>query len=226
MQDDRPRHGNGRHGGGDETRDNLPGTDSGFFTNHGFDRELDDNAFENTALNNLDPVHEAELFKEFEQDYRSGGYDPGPDRGRTRYHSAYRHPDQDSGYAQDSRPGDSGYREPDSGYQDSGYREPAGHPDDGRPRHGRSRDRHGSRDSQHSREDREGRRSRKAEGPARIPLFARKTKAAPAQRPATQPRSSSQSQSQSPFGDLAPYLLPILAGVVIVMVIVVLLLNR
>lgn len=242
MQDDRPRHGNGRHGGGDETRNNLPpqggrpgpGMDSGFFASHGFDEELDSSAFENTALNNLDPVREAQLFAEFEQDYRAGGHDPGPDRGRTRYHSAYRSPDSRPG-AGDSGYQDSGYREPDSGYQepDSGYREPADHPDDGRPRHGKSRDRHGSGDRA-PREDRHSRRA--AEGPARIPLFARKTKSAPTRRPAPQPHSRSRSQprsqsqprsaSQSPFGDLTPYLVPILAGVVIVMVIVVLLLNR
>ena len=219
MQDDRPRRGNGRHDGrgdgrGEETRNNLPpqqqgrsgaGMDSGFFTSDGFDEELDDSAFENTALNNLDPVREAELFEEFEQDYRSGGYDPGPERGRTVYHSAYR-PATDSGYQEPAdHPDDyrDDYRQdrPADGRDDYRRDRPA----DDRPRHGRSRD-----------------RNKVPEGPARIPLFARKSK--PTSPPARRPRSAP--PSQSPFGEIGPYLLPILAAVVIVMVLVVLLLNR
>lgn len=192
MQDDRPRRGNGRHddGRGEARGDGSRGEDSGFFTSDGFDEELDDrlddSAFENTALNNLDPVREAELFEEFEQDYRSGGYDPGPERGRTVYHSAYR------------PAADTGYQEPAGRPED--YREDR--PADDRPRHGRSRDRHQA-----------------PEGPARIPLFARKTKPAPGQRPKAP-------AGQSPFGELTIYVLPMLAAVVIVMVLVVLLLNR
>jgi hypothetical protein len=214
--------------------------DSGFFISHGFDEELDPGAFENTALNNLDPIREAELFEEFEQDYRSGGYDPGPERGRASYRPAY-------------RPTDSGYHDA----ADSGYRSNEDQPDDyradHRPRHGKPRDRrHGS------------------EGGPRIPLFARRTNSTPkatpksasksasksAQRPrrpsggrqsaqwqpaqgqsaqgqsaqwptrgpAQRPRSAS--VNRSPFGELGPYLVPILVAVVIVMVIVVLLLNR
>jgi hypothetical protein len=205
--------------------------DSGFFTSHGFDEELDPGAFENTALNNLDPIREAELFEEFEQDYRSGGYDAGPERGGTSYRPAY-------------RPTDSGYHDG----ADSGYRSNEDQPDDyragDRPRHGKPRDRHHG-----------------SEGRPRIPLFARRTKSTPkatpksasksAQRPrrpsggresaqwqpaqgqsaqwptrgpAQRPRSAS--VNRSPFGELGPYLVPILVAVVIVMVIVVLLLNR
>ncbi len=103
MQDDRPRRRDGR-------RDD--GMDSGFFTSHGFDNEFDGNAFENTALNNMDPIREAQLFEEFEQDYRSGdGYDPGPDSG---YHG----PATDSGYRPEA---------PERG---------------GKPRHGKPRERH------------------------------------------------------------------------------------
>lgn len=167
--------------------------DSGFFRSHGFDNEFDSNAFENTELNNMDPIREAELFEEFEQDYRSGGYDPGPEPGRTAYHSAY-------------RPTDSGYHDPGPRPDaiDSGYREPVEY--DGRPRHGRSRDRH-----------------QPTEGGARLPKFARKPARPSRPKPAQRPKSG---QAGSPFGELTGYVVPIMVAVVIVMVLVVLLLNR
>ena len=93
MQDDRrPRRGKGKRRRDDEGRAGLPGMDSGFFTRDGFEAELDAVAFENTALNNMDPIREAQLFEQFEQDYRSGGYDPGPD---PRDISGYREPPSD-----------------------------------------------------------------------------------------------------------------------------------
>jgi hypothetical protein len=197
MQDDRPpRRGKGRRRGKDQGRGSMPGMDSGFFTTDGFEAELDpgpyyDNSTENTALNNMDPIREAQLFEQFEQDYRSGGYDPGPD------------PRDMSGYRAAT---ESGYREPD-------------YPPSDRPRHGKNRD-----------------RRRANEGGPRIPMFARKNKPAarsarspaqpPARSPARPPRSARAANQHSPFGDLTPYLVPMVAAVAVVMVIVVLLLNR
>ena len=103
--------------------------DSGFFASHGFDNEFDRNAFENTALNNMDPVREAKLFEEFEQDYRSGGYDPGPapERyGRDRPAAGPTNgPTNGTAYpAANGYPADPGYREPTG----SGYPPPSAEP--------------------------------------------------------------------------------------------------
>ena len=180
----------------------MPGMDSGFFTRDGFEAELDAVAFENTALNDLDPIREAQLFEQFEQDYRSGGYDPGPDVGNDVGNDEPGErfgpdPRDISGYRPLATPTDSGYH---AAPGDSGYRAA---PND-RRRHGKNRD-----------------RRQVNEGAPRIPRFARKDK--PASRSASRPAQPNQ---PSPFGELTPYLLPILAAVVIVMVIVVLLLNR
>ena len=156
MQDDRPRRGKGRQGppdrrGGEETRGNLPdprsgpGMDSGFFTTGGFEEELED-----TALTNMDPIREAQLFEQFEQDYREGGYDPGTHADVEETRERFGPDPRDiSGYRPLAQRTDSGYHlAPEPGER------PA--PDDrrrstDRPRHGRSRP---------------------SEGPARIPMFA------------------------------------------------------
>jgi hypothetical protein len=218
MQEDRPRRGKGRKGRDD--RGVGPGEDSGFFSNDGFEAELDprpfDGSAEDTALTNLDPIREAQLFEQFEQDYRSGGYDPGtnidlePTRDRfgpdPRDISGYRPLAKrtDSGYhlapedhpEADRRRGDrraDDRREADRGRDDRR----AGDRRDNRPRHGKSRP---------------------PEGGSRIPMFTRKTGPQPARRPgASQP---------SPFGELTGYVVPIAVAVVVVMVLVVLLLNR
>lgn len=210
MQDDRPpRRGKGRRRREDRGRDGMPGLDSGFFTRDGFEAELDagsyyDNSAENTALNDMDPIREAQLFEQFEQDYRSGGYDPGPDFGNEQPGERFGPDPRDiSGYRPLATPTDSGYHAApdDSG---SGYRSAPGD----RPRHGKNRDRRAA-----------------SEGGPRIPMFARKHKPVPRSAGRSAARSAQPNQP-SPFGELTPYLLPILAAVVIVMVIVVLLLNR
>ena len=115
----------------------------------------------------------------------------------------------DPGYAA----GDSGYPAGDSGYHsgtDSGYRSAsdsgyrgAGERN-GKPRHGKSRDRH-----------------QPPESGAHIPMFNRRdNKPAPPRRRRSAPASS------APFGELTGYIVPIMVAVVIVMVLVVLLLNR
>lgn len=280
MQDDRPRRGKGR-----KRRDSQrsQGTDSGFFTNDGFEAELDavrrfDDTAENTALNNMDPIHEAQLFERFEQDYRSGGYDPGTNIGMEQPRDRFGPDPRDiSGYRPLANRTDSGYHlapeEPSAnGYPPADDRRadhrPGGHradsrrpddrwPDDSRAddrgadrraddRHGghraddrrsdrRAKDRHGDRRADDRRDDRraddrrgdrradrgERRRhgkSRPPEGGARIPMFARRTGPAPAQRP--------RESSASPFGELTGYVVPIAVAVVVVMVLVVLLLNR
>lgn len=196
MQDDRPRRGKGRRGSDGRPG---PGMDSGFFTSHGFDNEFDANAFENTALNNMDPIREAQLFEEFEQDFRSGGYDPGPELDR---------PGPDPRDRTGYRPADSGHRATDSGYREAPERGER----NGKPRHGKPREKH-----------------QPPEAGAAAPMFDRRdrppTQRPPMQRPAVR-RSGSASANQSPFGELTGYVVPILVAVVVVMVLVVLLLNR
>jgi hypothetical protein len=187
--------------------------DSGFFSNDGFDAELDAVAFENTALNNMDPIREAQLFEQFEQDYRSGGYDPGTNADLEETRERFGPDPRDiSGYRPLAKRTDSGYHlapEPEDRRSD-GRR-----PDDRRSDDRRADDRRAGRPAERRRHG----KSRPAEGGARIPMFGSRSDSAPRPRPAG-------SNQQSPFGELSVYVVPIAVAVVVVMVLVVLLLNR
>jgi hypothetical protein len=251
MQNDRPRRGKGRKG-----RDNRggPAEDSGFFTNDGFEAELDAVAFENTALNNMDPIREAQLFEQFEQDYRSGGYDPGTnvDAEETRERfgpdprdiSGYRPLAKrtDSGYhlAPEDHPADDRRRDDrrpnDRRANDSRANNPRAdrRPDDRRAADHHAADRHAAdrRDERRPDDRRDDRRAdarrgdRPRHGRSRPPEGgARIPMFTRKTSPAPGQRPSGASQP-SPFGELTGYVVPIAVAVVIVMVLVVLLLNR
>ena len=251
MHDDRPRRGKGRKGRDDR---GGPAEDSGFFTNDGFEAELDAVAFENTALNNMDPIREAQLFEQFEQDYRSGGYDPGTNVGVEETRERFGPDPRDiSGYRPLAKRTDSGYHLAPEDHPADDPRRDDRRPNDRRTNDSRTNDHRADHraddhradhrradrrpddrraDDRHAADPRDERRAdgrrgdRPRHGRSRPPEGgARIPMFTRKTSPAPGRRPSGASQP-SPFGELTGYVVPIAVAVVIVMVLVVLLLNR